>query len=56
MRYLITTKEVLEPFRVNSFNYENHYIHNSNMVVYDLLKNQFTINGIDWLEIETDLF
>lgn len=51
MRYLITTPE-REPFRTEFFDPENHFT--ADMVVYDLLKNVYTVDGTNWLIIEID--
>jgi len=52
MRYLITTKEVKSPFLTEWFDPENHF--NTDMVVYDLCKNEFTTDGKTRHKIEID--
>jgi len=53
MRYLITTKES-QPFLTDWFDSENHFNKEVEMIVYDLVKHQFTIDGVNWLPIEID--
>ena len=53
MRYLITYVDgKLNPFYTNVYDYENNYT--DNMIVYDLLNNEFTPNGTTWIKIEFD--
>jgi hypothetical protein len=51
MRYLITHPDE-KPFLTNWFDYENNYI--ENMIVYDLQNATYTVNGIDWIDIDID--
>ena len=51
MRYLITTKNNT-PFITKWFEPENHF--NPDMVVYDLVLNKFTTDGVNWHEITID--
>lgn len=52
MRYLITFTDGTTPFLTKWFDRENHFT--ENMIVYDLEFNQYTTNGVDWLQIEED--
>ena len=52
-RYLITGDN-FTPFFSDYFNYENHYNSELNMIVYDLQKNIYSIDGVHWLNIESD--
>ena len=54
MRFLITTRDGEPPFFSPNFNPENHFNPETGMVVYDLLKAVYTIDGIMWQEIEED--
>lgn len=54
MRYLITTREANSAFLTNNFDAENHFNADIQMVVYDLIKNIFTTDGIIWNEIMID--
>ena len=51
MDYLITEKGK-SPIFTNWYDYENNY--NEGMVVYDLINCKYTIDGINWIEIEID--
>lgn len=53
MRYLITTKNE-PPFLTKWFEPDNHFNHELGMIAYDLSENTYTIDGINWLEIEID--
>ena len=53
MRYLITTKNE-SPFLADCFDSENNFNQTSEMVVYDLAKNIYTKDGVNWEEIEID--
>jgi hypothetical protein len=53
MRYLITTN-TQGPFFTNWFDSLNHFSKDVGMVVYDLVAQRYTTNGIDWREIEED--
>ena len=54
MRYLITTKEVHEPFLTEWFDEENHFNAEIEMVVYDLFMDKFTTDGHTWFDIQID--
>jgi len=51
MNYLIHPKDS-EPFLTRYYEYDNHYV--EGMIVYDLINEAYTTNGIDWKEITTD--
>ena len=55
-RYLITytNKEITKCYYTHWFEPENHFPDSGNMVVIDLVKNQYMTNGKDWLDIEED--
>ncbi len=53
MRYLITTNEQ-PPFFTNWFEVENNFCEGVGMVVYDLHKHKFTIDGETWIYINVD--
>lgn len=53
MRYLITTKNE-NPFLTDYFDSENNFNRTYEMVVYDLSKNIYTKDGVNWEEIEID--
>lgn len=53
MRYLITTKKN-PPFLTKWFESENHFNKDIGMIVYDLIENKFTSDGIHWYDIEID--
>lgn len=53
MRYLIITSRN-EPFLTDWFEHENHYDPEIYMLVFDLLKNKYTKDGVNWIEIEQD--
>jgi hypothetical protein len=55
-RYLITYTEESETkcFYTHWFEPENSFPAKGEMVVIDLVKNQYMTNGIDWLDIEED--
>lgn len=55
-RYLITYTEESETkcYYTHWFDPENHFPDSGNMVVIDLVKNQYMTNGKDWLDIEED--
>ncbi len=53
MQYLITTKDN-PPFLTKWFDAENNFNSELGMVVYDLINNKYTTNGIDWADIEFD--
>ena len=52
-RYLITTN-YQEPFLTHWFDAENHFNSAVDMVVYDLINNQYTKDGINWQYIQID--
>lgn len=54
MRYLITTKDVNSPFLTNCFDPDNHFNNEVEMIVYDLFKCKFTIDGKNWHDIGID--
>jgi len=54
MRYLITSSDILSPGLTNWFDPVNHFNSDLNMIVYDLLLDLFTIDGINWLPITID--
>jgi hypothetical protein len=52
-KYLITSVDGnTKPFFTNYYSYENNYV--DNMIVYDLFNSEYTIDGINWLEIDED--
>ena len=51
MKYLIYKPEH-EPFYTNWFDAENNFA--EGMVVFDLINNSYTSDGIVWREIESD--
>ena len=53
MRYLITTNSH-KPFFSRRFEYENHFNDKVGMVVYDLVEDKYTTDGIHWYNIEVD--
>jgi hypothetical protein len=53
MRYLITT-ETNKPFFTQWFIPENNFNASLGMIVFDLAKNLYTIDGTTWNEIEID--
>jgi hypothetical protein len=55
-RYLImyTNEETTKCYYTHWFEPENHFPDSGNMVVIDLVKNQYMTNGKDWLDIEED--
>lgn len=54
MRYLITTKETYSPFLTEWFDAENNFNAELDMIVYDLSKNLYTTDGVNWIEIKVD--
>lgn len=54
MRYLVTTKETNEPFLTDWFDAENNFNPDIEMVVYDLVRFEFTTNGKTWHPITID--
>ena len=54
MRFLITTKEAYSPFLTKWFDFEIHFNPDIEMIVYDLLKNEFTTDGETWHKINID--
>lgn len=55
-RYLVTYSEegIKKCFYTHWFEPENNFNKELDMVVIDLVKNQFTNNGVDWQNIEED--
>jgi hypothetical protein len=53
MRYLITTN-LQKPFYSEWFDAQNHFNADAGMVVYDLVKQKYTTDGVTWLEINED--
>ena len=53
MRYLITTNDN-DPFFTDIFDPENHFNSESGMTVYDLMKMEYTTDGVNWLYIVID--
>lgn len=53
MQYLIITKEH-NPFLTNWYQYENHWVEGSFLMVFDTINYKYTKNGKDWLDIELD--
>ena len=51
MTYLVTQPNYA-PFLTNWFDSENHFT--EDMVVYNLLNNSYTTNGIEWIELNID--
>jgi len=55
MRYLITYPlGQFEPFTTDVFDFENNY--SDGMVVYDLSRNRYTKNGLNWRKLNEDQF
>jgi hypothetical protein len=52
-RYLVTSKN-FEPFLTNYFEFEDHFVVEINMIVYDLIHRKYTIDGTTWLNIDID--
>jgi hypothetical protein len=52
-KYLILTDQN-KPFFTNYYEYENHYNNEITMIVFDLINNLFTADGINWEKIEED--
>lgn len=50
MRYLTTTK-AYEPFFTKWFEPENHFNDELGMIVYDLVENKYTTDGLEWHDI-----
>lgn len=53
MRYLVTSNKY-EPFFTKWFEPLNHFNNDIGMVVYDLLEQKYTVDGKNWIEIQTD--
>lgn len=53
-RYLITTKTARPPFLTHWFDADNNFNAGVDMIVYDLIKNEFTTDGKTWHKIEVD--
>jgi hypothetical protein len=53
MRYLITTTDGNPPFLTEWFDHECHF--SEGMAVYDLNECKYTIDGLTWNEIKTDM-
>jgi hypothetical protein len=51
MRYLITCN-THKPFVTHFFNPEEQFTNGIDMIVYDLLYNRFTIDGLSWEILE----
>jgi hypothetical protein len=49
-----TNEETTKCYYTHWFDPENHFPDSGNMVVIDLVKNQYMTNGKDWLDIEED--
>lgn len=54
MRYLVTRVNAITPFLTDIYDYENHWIDNIGMVIYDLKTLTHTLDGKTWHPIETD--
>jgi hypothetical protein len=54
MRYLVTRVNAIDPFLTNIYDYENHWMDNIGMVIYDLHNLTYTQDGTTWHLIETD--
>jgi hypothetical protein len=54
MRYLITTNEKHQPFLTKWFDPENHFNPDIGMIVYDLVEEKFTTDGVNWNDILID--
>ena len=53
MRYLVMNdKPPFEPFLTNWFDTENNF--NPGMIVYDLMRYVYTLDGKTWIEIPED--
>ena len=53
MKYLVTFNDGKEPFLTKWFDYENNFI--EGMIIFDLNKGIYTIDGINWKFIEEHL-
>lgn len=53
MNYLIVS-DSYEPFLTNWFDAENHFNKDDNMIVFNLLKSVYTIDGKIWEPIKED--
>jgi len=53
MRYLIIS-DGHEPFLTKWYEYENHFNPETNMVVYDLMLDKYTTDGMNWKDIDID--
>jgi hypothetical protein len=51
MRYLVHPKDS-HPFFTAYYDFDSHYV--EGMIIYDLTKFEFTINGWDWNKITVD--
>lgn len=54
MRYLITTNETDKPFFTDWFDSENNFNPHIGMIVYDLVRLEFTTDGKTWKPIDID--
>jgi hypothetical protein len=55
VRYLVTTKDTYSPFLTEWFDMKNHFNHDIDMIVYDLLEKIYTTDGKEWHNIEIDM-
>ena len=55
MNYLVTTNDDT-PFFTNSFEPENNFNVNTGMVVFDLINEKYTTDGVQWQVISKDRF
>lgn len=53
MRYLITANN-FPPFLTGWYDFENHYNSEVNMIVYDLQKKRYSVDGETWKDIKLD--
>ena len=53
MRYLVITREG-NPFLTEWFDAVNHFNPTLEMVVFDLAKNKYTKDGVEWFDIIED--
>ena len=51
MKYLVMHPDY-SPFLTNWFDYQNHYI--EKMVIYNLINQTYSRDGITWLELSID--
>jgi len=53
MRYLVCDNSENKPYFTDRFNMEN-FTEDSDMIIFDLLRKKYTIDGKHWIDIEED--